>query len=147
MLNKAILVGRLTKDPEMRSTAAGISVCSFTVAIPRKFAKQGEQRQSDFINCVSFNKTADFISRYFTKGNMISIDGSIQTRTWDDNEGKRHWVTEVVVNDAGFVESKKDSASQGGSYAGKSDSFSQDFDAPELPNEFGPDTTDDDLPF
>jgi single-strand DNA-binding protein len=140
VLNKAILVGRLTKDPEIRSTASAVSVLNFTVAVPRKYVKQGEQRQSDFINCVAFGKTADFISRFFTKGNMISIDGSIQTRNWDDNEGKRHWVTEVIVNDAGFVESKKDSAqAMGGSSA--------DQPMPDLPPDFGDDVIDDDLPF
>lgn len=143
MLNKAILVGRLTKDPEIRSTASGISVCSFTVAINRRFVKQGEERQADFINCVAFRHTADFISRYFVKGSMISIDGSIQTRTWDDNEGKRHWVTEVIVNDAGFIGSKSDNPAQGGS-SYQSDNVAE---APDLPNEFGPETTDDDLPF
>ncbi len=137
MLNKAILVGRLTKDPELRSTQSGVSVASFTVAVSRSYARQGEERQTDFINCVAFRNTADFISRYFAKGNMIGLDGSIQTRTWDDQEGKRHWVTEVVVNEAHFVESKKDSGAQGGFSAGGA----------ELPMEFGPDATDDDLPF
>ena len=139
MLNKAILVGRLTKDPELRSTASGVSVVSFTVAVTRSYARQGEERQTDFINCVAFRNTADFISRYFTKGNMIGVDGSIQTRTWDDQEGKRHWVTEVIVNEAHFVESKRDSAPAGGT------SFSGG--GAELPMEFGPDATDDDLPF
>lgn len=139
MLNKAILVGRLTKDPELRSTASGISVVSFTVAITRSYARQGEERQTDFINCVAFRNTADFISRYFAKGNMIAVDGSIQTRTWDDQEGKRHWVTEVMVNEAHFVESKKDSAAaSGGAPLGGGAA---------LPMEFGPDATDDDLPF
>ena len=139
MLNKAILVGRLTKDPELRSTASGVSVVSFTVAVTRSYARQGEERQTDFINCVAFRNTADFISRYFTKGNMIGVDGSIQTRTWDDQEGKRHWVTEVIVNEAHFVESKRDSApAVGTSFSGG---------GAELPMEFGPDATDDDLPF
>ena len=135
MLNKAILVGRLTKDPEIRSTGSGISVVSFTVAVTRSYARQGEERQTDFINCVAFRNTADFISRYFAKGNLIAVDGTIQTRTWDDQEGKRHWVTEVIVNEAHFVEGKKDSQSQ--SQAASS----------ELPMDFGPDATDDDLPF
>ncbi len=138
MLNKAILVGRLTKDPELRSTASGVSVVSFTIAITRSYARQGEERQTDFINCVAFRNTADFISRYFAKGNMIAVDGSIQTRTWDDQEGKRHWVTEVMVNEAHFVESKKDSAAQGSAPTGGGAA---------LPMEFGPDATDDDLPF
>ncbi len=136
MLNNAILVGRLTKDPELRSTQSGVSVASFTVAVSRSYARQGEERQTDFINCVAFRNTADFISRYFSKGNMIGVDGSIQTRTWDDQEGKRHWVTEVVVNEAHFVESKKDNAAGGFSAGGA-----------ELPMEFGADATDDDLPF
>ena len=130
MLNKAILVGRLTKNPEIRSTASGISVCNFTVAVPRKYVKQGEERQSDFINCVAFGKTADFIGKFFNKGNLISIDGSIQTRTWDDAEGKRHWVTEVIVDDAGFVESKKDAEV-----------------AATMPEGFNEDEADSDLPF
>ena len=139
MLNKAILVGRLTKDPELRSTASGVSVVSFSIAIARSYARQGEERQTDFINCVAFRNTADFISRYFAKGNMIAVDGSIQTRTWDDQEGKRHWVTEVMVNEAHFVESKKDSAAATGSAAIDGGAS--------LPMEFGPDATDDDLPF
>lgn len=110
MINKAILVGRLTKDPELRSTNSGISVCAFSVAVPRKYAKQGTERQTDFINCVAWRQTAEFISRYFKKGNLISIDGSIQTRNYDDKDGKRVYVTEIVVDDARFVEGKKDSA-------------------------------------
>lgn len=141
MLNKAILVGRLTKDPELRSTANGISVLNFTVAVTRNYARSGEERQSDFINCVAFRNTADFISRYFAKGNLISIDGTIQTRTWDDQEGKRHWVTEVMVNEAHFVEGKKDSASSDMGFSQPASS------EPAMMQDFGPDTTDDDLPF
>ncbi|MDD6308591.1 MAG: single-stranded DNA-binding protein [Clostridia bacterium] len=137
MLNKAILVGRLTKDPELRSTQSGMSVATFTVAVTRSYARQGEERQTDFINCVAFRNTADFISRFFTKGNLIAVDGTIQTRTWDDQEGKRHWVTEVIVNEAHFVEGKKDSAGQADGASPASD----------LPMDFGPDATDDDLPF
>ena len=138
MLNKAILVGRLTRDPELRSTASGVSVVNFTVAIQRKFKDANGERQSDFINCVAFNRTADFIKTYFAKGNMISCDGSIQTRTWDDNDGKRHYVTEVIVNDAGFVESKRDSDS---AQRQSNDGM------PDMPVEFGVDGTDDDSPF
>ena len=137
MLNKAILVGRLTKDPELRSTQSGVSVVTFSLAITRSYAKQGEERQTDFINCVAFRNTAEFISRYFSKGSMIGVDGSIQSRTWDDQEGKRHWVTEVMVNEAHFVESKRDSSQGGNTVIGGAD----------LPMEFGPDATDDDLHF
>lgn len=138
MLNKAILVGRLTKDPELKSTASGISVVNFTVAIQRKFKDANGERQTDFINCVAFSRTADFVKTYFNKGNMISCDGSIQTRTWDDVDGKRHFFTEVIVNDAGFVESKRDAEAS----AGKKEN-----EEPDMPTEFGVDGTDDDLPF
>ena len=142
MVNKVILVERHTKDPEIKSTAAGISVLNFTVAVTRKYKDQNGERQSDFINCVAFRNTADFISKYFHKGNMISIDGAIQTRTYDDNEGKRHYVTEVIANDAGFIESKREM--EGGAaqqHAETADTL------PELPTEFGADAIDDDLPF
>ena len=141
MLNKAILVGRLTRDPELKSTTNGNSVLNFTVAITRKFKDANGERQSDFINCVAFRQTAEFISNYFKKGNMISVDGTIQTRTWDDNEGKRHYVTEVVVNDAGFVESKREMDQGASAREAASETL------PDMPAEFGTDVTDDDLPF
>ena len=141
MLNKAILVGRLTRDPELKSTTNGNSVLNFTVAITRKFKDANGERQSDFINCVAFRQTAEFISNYFKKGNMISVDGTIQTRTWDDNEGKRHYVTEVMVNDAGFVESKREMDNGASAREVASETL------PDMPAEFGADVTDDDLPF
>lgn len=141
MLNKAILVGRLTRDPELKSTTNGNSVLNFTVAITRKFKDANGERQSDFINCVAFRQTAEFISNYFKKGNMISIDGTIQTRTWDDNEGKRHYVTEVMVNDAGFIESKREMDQGASARSAASETL------PDMPAEFGADVTDDDLPF
>lgn len=142
MLNKAILVGRLTRDPEMKSTTNGVSVLNFTVAITRRFKDANGERQSDFINCVAFRQTAEFIANYFKKGNMISIDGTIQTRTWDDTEGKRHYVTEVMVENAGFIESKRE-MDAGGAPAREAASDT----LPDMPAEFGADVTDDDLPF
>ena len=126
-MNKAILVGRLTKEPELRTSASGTSICSFTVAVPRRYVKQGEERQTDFINCVAFNKTAEWIEKWFGKGSMISIDGTIQTRSWDDGNGKKHYATEVIVNEAGFV---------GGS--NKKDETEPTDELPELPSEFNP---------
>lgn len=102
-MNKVILMGRLTRDPELRSTATGTSVASFTIAVDRRFANKDGVRQADFINCVAWRQTADFISKYFPKGRMIAVCGSIQTRTWDDQEGKKHYVTEVVVDEAYFA--------------------------------------------
>lgn len=109
MLNKVILMGRLTRDPELRSTQGGASVCSFTLAVQRKYAPKGQERQTDFINCTAWRNTAEFISKYFTKGQLMAVEGSIQTRSWDDNDGNRRYATDVVVNEVEFVESKRDS--------------------------------------
>lgn len=107
-MNKVILMGRLTKDPELRYTNANNTpVCSFTLAVDRQFARQGEERQTDFIPIVVWSKTAEFCSKYFTKGLRVAVVGRIQTRTWDDNEGKKHYVTEVVADEAHFADGKK----------------------------------------
>ena len=105
-MNKAILVGNLTKDPEMRTTPNGVSVTSFTVAANRRCKSQDGQQQTDFINCVAWRSTAEFIAKYFTKGSKIGIVGTIQTRTYDDQNGNKRYVTEVVVDEAEFVTSK-----------------------------------------
>ena len=109
MLNKVILMGRLTRDPELRSTPQGVSTCSFSLAVERNF-KNGEDRKTDFINCVAWRQTAEFISKYFNKGSLIALEGSIQVRSWDDNEGKKRYATDVVVSQVYFAESKKDAA-------------------------------------
>ena len=105
-MNKVILVGRLARDPELRTTQSGINVCSFTVACDRRFQKQGEERQADFISCIAWRQQAEFISKFFTKGMRIALDGSIQTRSWDDNDGNKRYATEVVVDHAEFAQSK-----------------------------------------
>lgn len=113
-MNKAILMGRLTKDPELRFTnTSNIAVCSFTLAVNRRFVRQGEERQADFIPIVAWGKTAEFCSKYFQKGRQVAVSGRIQTRTWDDAEGKRHWVTEVVAEDVYFADSKRDDSGYG----------------------------------
>ena len=104
-MNKAILMGRLTRDPEMRTTPQGVSVCSFSIAVNRRFAKEGQQ-QADFINCVAWRQQAEFICKYFTKGSMIAVVGSIQTRTWDGQDGKKQYTTEVIVDEAHFTGSR-----------------------------------------
>lgn len=109
MLNKVILMGRLTRDPELKSTPQGVSTCSFSIAVDRNFVKQGEERKADFINCVAWRQTAEFIPRYFKKGNMIALEGSIQTRSWDD-DGKNRYVTEVIVSQVYFAEGKNSAA-------------------------------------
>lgn len=104
-MNKAILVGRLTKAPEIKTTNNQKQFCNFTIAVDRPFKDANGNRQADFINCVAWNQTAVFIQKYFKKGSRIGVVGSIQTRTFEDNEGTKHFVTEVMVSEAEFVES------------------------------------------
>lgn len=103
MLNRVILMGRITQDLELKNTQSGISVLSFTVAVDRGYARQGEERQTDFINCVAWRQRAEFINNYFAKGRMIAIEGNLQTRTYDDKNGVKHYVTEVVVDNVSFT--------------------------------------------
>ena len=103
MINKVILMGRLTKAPELRHTSAGTPVVSFSIAIDNGY---GENRQIDFVNCVAWNKTAEFVSNYFEKGSMIIVIGRIATRTWEDQSGKKRYATEVVAGEVNFGESK-----------------------------------------
>lgn len=109
-MNKVILMGRLTKDPEMRNTQQGTMVCSFSIAVNRRFAKEGQQN-ADFINCTAWRNTAEFISKYFSKGNMISVVGSLQSRSWDGSDGKKQYATDVVVDEAYFTGSKENTSS------------------------------------
>lgn len=132
MINKAILMGRLTRDPVIRHTDSGKAVCNFTVAIDNGY---GEEKSADFISCVAWNKTAEFVDKYFAKGRMIIVVGRIQTRTWEDRDGKKNYVTEVVASEVAFGESKKDA---GGDSAGN---------APADSDDFTPIDSDDDLPF
>lgn len=111
-MNKVILMGRLTKDVEIRQTPNNLSVARFTIAVNRRFAKDGGQ-QADFINCIAWRKTGEFISRYFQKGSMIAVVGSIQTRSWDGNDGKKQYATEVIVDEAYFTGSKAESGTGG----------------------------------
>ena len=106
-LNKVILGGRLTADPELKTTPSGVQVCSFGLAVNRKYSKEGEQN-TDFINMVAWRSTAEFISRYFRKGSSICIVGNIQTRSYTDKDGIKRNVTEVIVDEAMFVDSKAD---------------------------------------
>ena len=105
-MNKVELVGRLTKDPEVKVTSNQTQFCNFTIAVDRRFKAQNGQRQADFINCVAWRQTAVFIQKYFRKGSRIGLVGSIQTRTYDDQQsGQKRYITEVVIDEAEFVES------------------------------------------
>lgn len=141
MLNKVILMGRLTRDPELKYTTANVPVCSFSIAVDRRFVKQGEQRQADFINIVTWRNTAEFIAKYFVKGQMINVCGSLQTRQWDDAQGVKHYATEVIADEVNFCgDNKSGSGASGGS--------APQYSAPQNHNEgFAPVDTDDDLPF
>ena len=109
-MNKVVLVGRLTKDPVLRKTANGVSVVSFTVACTRRYKQEG-QPDADFINTVAWNKTADIVAQYTHKGSLVGVEGRIQTRSYDDKDSKRVYVTEVVADSVQFLESKSAAAS------------------------------------
>ena len=110
MFNLVVLTGRLTADPELKTTPNGIPVTTFSIAVNRNY-RAGEEQQTDFINIVAWRQRAEFITKYFKKGNMIGIEGSIQTRRYQDKNGNNRTAFEVVVNNAQFVESKRDGAS------------------------------------
>jgi single-strand DNA-binding protein len=113
MINRVILMGRVTHDLELKQTPSGVSVLSFTVAIERKYSKQGEEKQTDFINCVAWRQQAEFIAKYFGKGRMIALEGNLRTRTYEDKNGSKHYVTEVYVDSVSFTgESKQDGSTQ-----------------------------------
>lgn len=110
-MNKIIIKGRITKELEVRYTqTSNTAVVSFTVAVNRDFVKQGEQRQTDFINCVAYGKTAEFVSKYFGKGQEILLTGRLQNRSWEDEQGQKHYVTEIIVENVEFCGSKKEQA-------------------------------------
>lgn len=131
-MNKVILLGRLTKDPELRTTPTGVSVCRFSVAVNRRFAKEGQQT-ADFINCVAWRQNAEFLAKYFTKGRMLAVVGTLQTRNYD-KDGQTHYVTEVIADEVYFAGDNK---------------AQYTFDQPqvELSDVAVPIPNDDDLPF
>ena len=108
-MNKVVLMGRITKDPDIKYTqSTNTQVASFSLAVNRRFAKQGEERQADFINIVAWSKTAEFVSKYFKKGQQVGVIGRIQTRNYEDDKGVKHYITEVVAEEAYFADTKKD---------------------------------------
>ena len=149
-MNKAILVGRLTREPELRATTSGVSVASFTVACDRKFVKQGEERKADFINCIAWRNQAENLAKYIKKGGQIAVEGSIQTRSYDDPNGVRKFVTEVICNQITFLESKKTDSGYGDLSQlevppMRENNFSQESPFGDIKSSF--DISSDDLPF
>ena len=149
-MNLSILMGRITATPELRKTNSGLSVTSFSIAIDRRF-RSGEERVTDFINCVAWRQTAEFICKYFQKGSMIAVDGTIQTRKYTDRNGNDRTATEVVVNNAYFTGSKRDSEAGGYAAPYPTEPQAPAAAAPSFSNvgagDFTELTDDDDLPF
>lgn len=136
MLNAVCLMGRLTRDPELKTTGSGVSVTSFTLAVDRAYVKQGEDRQADFIDVVAWRGTADFVCKYFRKGQLIAVQGSIQTRIYTDKDGNKRKAVEVVAGNVHFAEGKKESAPKANAHRAE-----EPAEYAEVP------TPDDDLPF
>lgn len=153
MLNKVILMGRLTADPEHKQTPSGTAVTSFSVAVERNFADKDGSRGTDFINIVAWRQTADFICKYFAKGRMIAIEGSIQTRTYEDKQGNKRTVVEVVAEQVYFADSKPSGEGQRSAPASTNFPAPKEFAEPEKGSSFSVgdfeeiDTDDSELPF
>lgn len=134
MLNVVVLTGRLTKDPELKTTPSGVYVLGFSIAVERRY-RSGEDRQADFINIVAWRKTAEFISKYFKKGQMIAIEGSLQSRKYQDKDGNNRTAVEVVANNAQFADYKRndDSSSTEAITANGTDFIEIEADQEDLP--------------
>ena len=133
MLNHITIMGRLTRDPELRRTGSGVAVASFTVAVDRDFSpKDGGEKETDFIDCVAWRQTGEFVSKYFTKGRMIVVSGRLQIRSWTDKDGNKRRTAEVVADNCYFGDSKRD-ADSGSSYGGNTyggNSYGNAYSAP-----------------
>lgn len=148
MLNKAILMGRLTADPELRRTQNGTPVTTFTLAVNRSFTRSGEQPQTDFIDIVAWSKTAEFVSKWFTKGQLVAVAGRIQVRNWEDKNGQKRRSFEVIAEEAHFAEPKRSGESGSQFRESPSAPAGNHFDLAGGGNEFAALEGDDsDLPF
>jgi len=117
MLNHITIMGRLTRDPELRRTGTGVAVASFTLAVDRDFGGQGGERETDFIDCVAWRQTGEFVSKYFTKGRMAVVSGRLQIRNWTDKDGNKRRTAEIVADNVYFGDSKRDGDNAGAAYA------------------------------
>ena len=142
-MNRVILMGRLTADPELRQTPQGTAVTRFTIAVDRRFRKEGGQ-QADFITCVAWRQTAEFICRFFQKGRMIAVEGQLQSRSWDSQDGKRQYATEVIIDNAYFTGSKNENSNGTNQSTG---AYQTNFSAPEAPTYSAPQSQSDDMGF
>ena len=146
MLNCIVIMGRLVADPELRTTTSGISRTTFRVAVDRRYQKNGEERQTDFISCVAWREKADFVSQWFRKGSMIAVQGSLQTRTYEDNNGNKRSAFDVVADNVSFCGSKAESGmgAPAGNMPGAAPAASY---SNSTPDDFSQVVDDDDLPF
>lgn len=157
MLNVVAIMGRLVADPELRTTPAGHSVCSFRIACDRSYVQQGQERQADFIDIVAWRQQADFVSKYFQKGSMIAIEGSLQTRQYQDKQGSKRTAVEVVANNISFAGTKRQDSQSVPSYEQQTTSHVQQAKAAQNApqpaytqgsmDDFAVINDDDDLPF
>lgn len=113
MLNNIVIMGRLTRDPELRRTSSGVAVATFTLACERDFAAQGADKETDFVDIVAWRSTAEFVSKYFTKGRMAVVSGRLQIRNWQDKEGNKRRSAEILADHVYFGEAKRDKTTQG----------------------------------
>jgi single-strand DNA-binding protein len=157
MLNVVAIMGRLVADPELRTTPAGHSVCSFRIACDRSYVQQGQERQADFIDIVAWRQQADFVSKYFRKGSMIAVEGSLQTRQYQDKNGSNRTAVEVVANNISFAGTKRQDSQSVPSYEQQTASYVQQAKAAQNASQpaytqgsmddFAVINDDDDLPF
>ncbi|HEE8673985.1 single-stranded DNA-binding protein [Staphylococcus aureus] len=128
MLNRVVLVGRLTKDPEYRTAPNGVSVTTFTIAVNRTFTNAQGEREADFINCVTFRKQAENVNNYLSKGSLAGVDGRLQSRSYDNKEGRRVFVTEVVADSVQFLEPKNNNKQNNQQHKGQTQTGNNPFD-------------------
>lgn len=134
MLNRVILMGRLVADPELKTTASGVSVTSFRIAVDRSYVKNGEERKADFIDIVCWRQTAEFVCRYFGKGSLIALEGQLQSRTYQAKDGTNRYVTEVVADNVSFTGERRDSSNSYGNQSYNQGGYNQSYNAPAEPS-------------
>lgn len=152
MLNRTVLVGRLTKDPEYRTTPNGVSVTTFTISVNRTFTNAQGEREADFINCVTFRKQAENVNNYLSKGSLAGVDGRLQSRSYENKDGQRVFVTEVVADSVQFLEPKNNNQQPNNNYQQQNNAYNAPQNRQQSNNPFananGPiDISSDDLPF
>ena len=143
MLNVIALMGRLVADPELRHTPNGIATCTFRIAVDRNFVRAGEERKADFIDIVAWRQSAEFVCKYFHKGNMIAVNGSLQTRNYEDKNGNKRTAYEVVADNIHFAESKASSGGYAGGYGAAPAAAPAPRAVPEQPVNFAAGSADD----